>query len=186
MGSGAVSSIASDVIDWRAAAASGRADLQALADQLETERRRLVCVGAEVAGRAVAAAVAYRARVSAAERQLGPADNWSAVLECADVIGSGVEVRRVELRAGASELQRLALALVAADLQQLRERWLCVIAIRADLQEQLRCLQSRLVEVHREQLAESVGGPAVSAGLVPEVDVSTSLPGQSRPTMAAS
>jgi hypothetical protein len=185
MESGAVS-IASDVIGWKAAAASGRADLQETADQLGAERRRLVCVGAEVGAAAVAAAADYRAAVAAAERQLGPADNWSTLVTCADVIGSGVELRRVELRAGASEVQRLALALVAADLQQLGERWLFVLAVRADLQEQLRRVQMQLVEVHREQLAERVGGPAVIAEAVPAADVPTSVPGlQSRPTMAA-
>jgi len=168
-------------------AASGRADLQEWALQLQSEQRRLVCAGVEVSRVVVAAAAEYRARVSAAERQLGPAGNWSTVLECADIIGSGVEVRRVEVRAGASDLQRVRLLSLASDLQQLQERWLAAVAIRADLQEQLRRVQVQLAEVHREQLAEIAGGPAVSAGSVPAADMPTSLPGlQSRPTIAAS
>ena len=181
-------SIASDVIGWKAAAAaSGRADLQEWALRLELEQRRLLSAGVEVSRLAVAAAADYRAAVSAAERMLGPVDNWSTLVMCADVIGSGVELRRVEVRAGASEVQRLALVVLASDLQQLQERWLAAVAIRADLQEQLRRVQMQLVEVHREQLAECVGGPAVSAEAVPAADVPTSVPGlQSRPTMAAS
>lgn len=187
MESGAVSNIASDVIGWKAAAAaSGRADLQEWALRLELEQRRLLSAGVEVSRSAVAAAADYRAAVSAAERMLGPVDNWSTLVMCADVIGSGVELRRVEVRAGASEVQRLALVVLASDLQQLQERWLAAVAIRADLQEQLRRVQMQLVEVHREQLAECVGGPAVSAEAVPAADVPTSVPGlQSRPTMAA-
>jgi len=142
-------------------------------EQLEAEVRRLVIEGAGVAADGVAAGAEYLSAVQAAERVLGPAENWSRPVECADVIGSGVELRRVESRAGASEEQRLALALLAGDLQQLEERWLHIIGQRSHLQQLLRSAQAELAAERLRLEAAAAGSqlaavPGERAGCIPQ------------------
>jgi hypothetical protein len=119
--------------------------------QLQLQRRRLVQDGAEAAALVVAAAAAYCAAVGEAERQYGPAEWWSVV--AAGDVGDGVEVRRVEVRAGASELQRLGLMMVASELEQLQEQWCAAVASRVMVQQQLAEVQGLLMMV-QQQLAE--------------------------------